>query len=171
MDLLRRLSEGRTVFDNNTACYATWGKNETVGCLCYLGMSIASWYFRADKSSFPICGNYRKWITNEPPHDKTNKIACAPSEDSDQPVWASAQFDQSSWRKLGSLATHWAQVKTLIRLGRCPGWSESLLGARHFVGFVMMRLISKIWRLLFYCLRISQTDASRIEPLHKKTCF
>ena len=22
---------------------------------------------------------------NEPPHDKTNKIACAPSEDSDQP--------------------------------------------------------------------------------------
>ena len=23
--------------------------------------------------------------TNEPPHDKTNKIACAPSEDSDQP--------------------------------------------------------------------------------------
>ena len=22
---------------------------------------------------------------NEPPHDKTNKVACAPSEDSDQP--------------------------------------------------------------------------------------
>ena len=25
------------------------------------------------------------WQTNEPPHDKTNKMACAPSEDSDQP--------------------------------------------------------------------------------------
>ena len=25
-------------------------------------------------------------ITNEPPHDKTNIITCAPSEDSDQPV-------------------------------------------------------------------------------------
>ena len=25
------------------------------------------------------------WITNEPPHDKTNKMAYAPSEDSDQP--------------------------------------------------------------------------------------
>ena len=24
-------------------------------------------------------------ITNEPHHDKTNKMACAPSEDSDQP--------------------------------------------------------------------------------------
>ena len=46
-------------------------------------------------------------------------------------AWASAQSDQSSlsaWRKLGSLATQWA-AKTLIRLCRCPGWSESLLGA------------------------------------------
>ena len=25
-------------------------------------------------------------ITNEPPHDKTNIMRCAPSEDSDQPV-------------------------------------------------------------------------------------
>ena len=25
-------------------------------------------------------------ITNEPPHDKTNIMTCAPSEDSDQPV-------------------------------------------------------------------------------------
>ena len=39
----------------------------------------------------------------EPLHDKTNKMACAPSEDSDQPghlpnlitAWASAQSDQS----------------------------------------------------------------------------
>ena len=34
-------------------------------------------------------------------------------------------------------------AKTLIRLGRCPGWSESLLGTRYFVGFVMMWLIFK----------------------------
>ena len=26
-----------------------------------------------------------KSFSNEPPHDKTNKMACAPSEDSDQP--------------------------------------------------------------------------------------
>ena len=38
---------------------------------------------------------------DEPPHDKTNKMACAPSEDSDQPghplrsAWASSQSDQS----------------------------------------------------------------------------
>ena len=37
----------------------------------------------------------------EPQHDKTNKMTCVPSEDSDQPghpptAWASAQSDQSS---------------------------------------------------------------------------
>ena len=32
-------------------------------------------------------------IKNEPPHDKTNIVTCAPSEDSDQPVHA--QSDQS----------------------------------------------------------------------------
>ena len=43
---------------------------------------------------------------NEPPRDKTNKMACAPGEES---AWASAQSDQSSlsaWRNLGPLATH-----------------------------------------------------------------
>ena len=39
-------------------------------------------------------------------------------------AWASAQSDQesslSAWRKLGSLSTHWAQAKTLIRLGGMP---------------------------------------------------
>ena len=45
-------------------------------------------------------------------------------------AWASAQSDQSSlsaWRKLGSLATQWAN--TLIRLGVYLGWSESSLSA------------------------------------------
>ena len=38
------------------------------------------------------------------------------------------------------LRSAWASAKTLIRLGGCPGWSESSLGACHFVGFVMLRL-------------------------------
>ena len=33
-------------------------------------------------------------LTFEPTHDKTNKMACGPSEDSGQP-WASAQSDQN----------------------------------------------------------------------------
>ena len=35
-----------------------------------------------------------KWQYHEPPHDKTNKMACAPSEDSDRTAWTSAQSDQ-----------------------------------------------------------------------------
>ena len=35
------------------------------------------------------------WLPDEPHDDKTNKMACAPSEASDQPEWASAKFDQS----------------------------------------------------------------------------
>ena len=31
------------------------------------------------------CMNIRNKSTFEPPHDKTNKMACVPSEDSDQP--------------------------------------------------------------------------------------
>ena len=44
----------------------------------------------------------------EPPHDKTNKMACA--QQGLRSAWASAQSDQSSlsaWRNLRSFATHW----------------------------------------------------------------
>ena len=47
------------------------------------------------------------------------------------------------------LYTHWVAkdpmflhaVKTLIRLSGCPGWTESSLGAHHFVAFVVLWLI------------------------------
>ena len=48
-------------------------------------------------------------------------------------AWASAQSSESllsSWRNIGPLPTHWAH-----RLGRCPGWSETLLGAHSFCWF------------------------------------
>ena len=55
------------------------------------------------------------------------------------PVWSESSL--SSWRNLGSLATHWVHSeKTLIRLG----WSESTLSAYHFVGFVMLLLIYQV---------------------------
>ena len=36
-------------------------------------------------SQTPKAGFVVTWLIYEPPHDKTNKITCAPSEDSDQP--------------------------------------------------------------------------------------
>ena len=60
----------------------------------------------------------------------------APSEDSDQPghpVWSESLL--SAWRNLESLATHWAQAKTLISLGGCPGRSKSSQGAHSLCWF------------------------------------
>ena len=54
-------------------------------------------------------------------------------------VWASAQSDQSLCCALnGSLKTQdffMRTAKTLIRLGGCPGWSESSLGAQSLCWF------------------------------------
>ena len=72
-------------------------------------------------------------------HDKTNKMACAPSKD--RSAWAFAQSDQSSlseWRKLGSLASHWAHSKDSDQTGRMPRLIGVFVGCTcHFVGFVM----------------------------------
>ena len=60
----------------------------------------------------------------ELPHNKTNKTACAPSEDSDQPghpLSLRCPHEETMGPQLCTERT----VKTLIRLGRCPGWSES----------------------------------------------
>ena len=80
---------------------------------------------------------------NEPPHDKTNKMACAPSEDSDQPghspslirvfavrmkkAWV-LSYPLSAQRRLWS---DWADAQADLSLR----WVHS-----HFVGFVMRRL-------------------------------
>ena len=65
-------------------------------------------------------------------------------------AWASARSDQSSlsaWRKLGSLATHWAHSEDWSDWADAQAdlslrWAQS-----HFVGFVVRRLI--------YCLIFS----------------
>ena len=78
------------------------------------GVNLKDWGFfaayklklRTEIAADVLC-NVHNWYC-ELPHDKNNKMACAPSVDSDQPA-ASAQSDQSSlseWRKLGPLATH-----------------------------------------------------------------
>ena len=44
----------------------------------------------------------------EPPHDKTDKMACAPSEDSDQPGHPPSLIRVFAVRMTNALATHWA---------------------------------------------------------------
>ena len=111
----------------------------------------------------------------EPPHDKTNKMACASSEDSDQPgnppslIGVFAVRMNKAWvlsypliaqRRLWS---DWADAQADLSLR----WAHS-----HFVGFVRSRLICqtvivakrllnksimiKIFSILFYHLRKGQ---------------
>ena len=72
-----------------------------------------------------------KYSLFEPPHDKPTKWHVRPAKTQislgSHPVWS--EFLLSAWRKLGSLASHWAHSEDSDQTGRMPGWSESLLGA------------------------------------------
>ena len=75
---------------------------------------------------------YSVCLLFEPPHDKTNKMICAPSIRS---VWSESSL--SAWRNTGSSATHWEHCKnTLIRFI----WVFAGHTDHYFVGFVMRRL-------------------------------
>ena len=98
--------------------------------------------FSLCKVNFTCCTRRR---TFEPPRDKTNKMACAPSKDSDQPghppslIRVFAVRMKKAWvlsyalsaQRL--LSTDWADAQADLSLS----WTHS-----HFVGFVMRRLIS-----------------------------
>ena len=91
----------------------------------------------------PVNYRDRENSINEPSHDKTNKIICAPSEDSDQPrhlprlIRVFAVHMNKAWVLSYPLST----PQRLIRLGGYPGWSELRWAHSHFVGFVMRWLI------------------------------
>ena len=66
---------------------------------------------------------YIAWcLANEPRNDKTNKMSVCPEKTQISlgisPVWSESSL--SAWRKLGSLATHWAHSKDSDQTGRMP---------------------------------------------------
>ena len=70
----------------------------------------------------------KEWI--QPPHDKTNKMACAPSKDR-------CPHKES----LGPLANHWVHSGDSDQTERMPRLIVVFAGRTcHFVGFVMRRL-------------------------------
>ena len=81
---------------------------------------------------------YRPCVrSNEPDMTKPTKWLCA--QQRLRSAWASAESDQSLHcpheETLGPKLPVEHTARTLIRLGRCPGWSESLLGAHSFCWF------------------------------------
>ena len=59
---------------------------------------------------------------NEPPHDKTNKMAVPPAKTQIslgiRPVWSESLL--SAWRNLGPLTTQWAHSEDSDHTGRMP---------------------------------------------------
>ena len=73
---------------------------------------------------------------NEPRHDKTNKLSVRPVKTQIslgiRPVWSViAVHMKKAWVLSCPLNTQ----RRLIRLGGCPGWSESSLGAQSLCWF------------------------------------
>ena len=66
-----------------------------------------------------------------------------------RPVWSESSL--SAWRKLGSLATQWAQSEDSDQTGRMPRLIWVFAGRTcHFVGFVTMRLICTVLEQCFH---------------------
>ena len=118
--------------------------------LCIIDSSFLYWPL--------LCGGGRSnkyclfQFSFEPGHDKTYKMTCAPNEDSDQPGHQPSLISLRCPHEetLGPLATLKCTTKNLVRLGGCLGWSESLLGTRDLVGFVMLQsFVCRSWVLQF----------------------
>ena len=125
----------------------------------------------------------------EPPHDKTNKMACAPSEDSDQPGHPPSliRIFAVRMKKPWVLSYPLSAQRRLIRLGECPGWSESSLGAHSFCWFFHVvakiscafplflwfkRLISVFpWFLKDWCFSLSAPPTLGFYSLKSKPIF
>ena len=88
-------------------------------CLCLVTDQEAYWSFNQPHNFEPL-------------HDKTNKMTFAPREDSDQPghppslIRVFAVCMKETW----ALSYPMNALQRLIKLGRCPGWSDSSLGAQ-----------------------------------------
>ena len=67
-----------------------------------------------------------------------------------RPVWSESSW--SAWRKLGSLATHWAHSKDSDQTGGMPSlWTESSLGAQSHCWFChVVAHICNRWNLQRY---------------------
>ena len=87
-------------------------------------------------------------IKNEPPFDKTNKVACAPSEDSDQPGHPPSLIRVFAVRmKKAWVASYGPKLSSCGQRGLWSDWADAQVDLSlrwvhsHIVGFVMRWLI------------------------------
>ena len=93
---------------------------------------------------------------------------CAPSGDSDQPGHPPSLIRVFSVRmkKAWALSYPLNAQRRLIRLGGCPGWSESSLGTQSFCWFChkVAQICFSIWvdgLLIYFCLYFTVTKCCK----------
>ena len=116
----------------------------------------------------------------EPPHDKTNKMACAPSEDADQPGHPPSLIRVFAVRSMGNWGPNVSSCRQRRphQTGRMLRLIWVFAGRTcHFVGFVMRRLISEVnkttWKIyLRLANNCSQhTEMIRLPKVKVSDCF
>ena len=118
---------GEILFSSHWICFQSRSKNSE------------AWFFMLRFPISIVSSESYCYLIIEPPHGKTNKMTCAPSEDSDQP-W---QSSMSIWINLGPLTTYWAHIEDSDQTGRIWVFAGRTC---HFVGFVVRRL--NVWETL-----------------------
>ena len=103
--------------------------------------------FQLSSNTYFICSIVSLWgkmtMKNEPSHDKTNKMACAPSEDSDQPGYPPSLIRVFAIRmKKTWVLSYPLSAQRRPRLDWADAQADLILcwAHSHFVGFVMRRL-------------------------------
>ena len=106
--------------------------NQWLYCIKVIGRSTCTYMFAYHYQKSLDTVLTKKWATTW----QKQQNECAPSEDSDQlsirPVWSVfAVRIKKAWVLSYPLSAQWR----LIRLGGCPGWSESSLDAKSLCWF------------------------------------
>ena len=127
-----------------------------------------------------------QYLQLELPHGKTNKMTRASSKDSDQPGHPPVLISLRCLHEqaLGSWLPIKPTAKTLIRLGECPGSSESLPGAQVILlvlpccgmfnnvqlvmtyNCCMLLIIGMGWIILLISLCTKQVGGAKVEELN-----
>ena len=132
--------EVSNIWENSIICFGIWK--------CFI--SIEKWMICAATSilihfnSILKRRSFGNKDTKKPPHDKTNSVTVLPAKTQislgARPAWSESSL--SSWRKRGSLATHWAHSEDCDQTGRMPRLIGVFVGGLATV-FFMRQLI--IW--------------------------
>ena len=112
---------------------------------CSVSQMVVKYATKLGNKMCNICPKFVSRTSFKPPHDKTNKMAYAPSKDSDQPGHPPSLI-RVRMKKPRVLS----YPMSAHRRFWCPGWSECSLGAQSFCWFVMMWLVFRTceWQCL-----------------------